>query len=133
MGFRAYARAEAARLRVSPQERDLGARLGRTRLGWVLGGPVFAAMVYGWVHPLPAGSVWAMAALTTALQAALGRVFYAATWGALWHDRAVTTDVLVSLGAGSAHLFSVAGLLLGWRPLFFDTSANWCSSPRATT
>ena len=123
VGFRAYTQAEAAKLRVSPQERDLRRRRRRTQIGWALGGPIFAAMIYGWVRPLPGDTVWVMAALTTVLQVWLGRVFYGAAWRALRHAHAVTTDVLVSLGAGASYLFSVAGLVLGWRPLFFDTSA----------
>lgn len=123
VGFTAYTQAEAAKLRVSPQERDLRRRLARTRAGWILGGPVFAAMLAGWVHPLPPQTVWGMAALTTALQAWLGPVYYLAAWRALRFAHAITTDTLVSLGTGSAFLFSLAGLALGWHPLFFDTSA----------
>lgn len=69
VGFTAYTQAEAAQLRVSSQERDLRRRLARTRAGWLLGGPVSAAMVAGWVQPLPPQTVWLMAGLTTALQA----------------------------------------------------------------
>ncbi|MDA8064634.1 MAG: cation-translocating P-type ATPase [Thermaerobacter sp.] len=123
VGFTAYTGAEAARLAVSPQERDLARRLARVRLGWVLGGPLFVAMVWGWLHPLPAAAPYAMALLTTALQLSLGRVYYAAAWRALRHAHTATTDLLVSLGAGSSFVYSLAGLALGWHPRYFDTSA----------
>lgn len=53
-----------------------------------------------------------------------GRVFSGAAWRALRHAHAVTTDALMSLEAGKSYLFSVAGLLLGWKSLFFDNSAT---------
>jgi Cu2+-exporting ATPase len=123
VGFTAYTQSEAAQLRRSPQERDLERRLQRTRLGWMFGAPVFVAMIVGWLRPLPPASVWLMAVLATALQVLLGPVYYLAAWRALRFAGTVTTDTLVSLGAGSAYLYSLVGLALGWRPLFFDTSA----------
>ena len=51
VGFTAYTQDEAAKLRVSPQERDLRRRLARTRLGWALRALVLPFAVAGRIPP----------------------------------------------------------------------------------
>lgn len=105
--------------------RDLQRERRRLTVALVLGTPVFAIMIWRWMHPtavFPALG-WIMFVLDTPLQLFVGYRFYRGAWLALWRGRTATTDVLIALGSSAAYFYSVAALVWLHRPTYFDTAA----------
>lgn len=105
--------------------RDLQRERRRLTVALVLGIPVFAIMIWRWMHPaavFPALG-WIMFVLDTPLQLFVGYRFYRGAWLALWRGRTATTDVLIALGSSAAYFYSVAALVWLHRPTYFDTAA----------
>ena len=105
--------------------RDLQREQRRLVVALLLGSPIFAWMIAGWISPhlsVP-GQEYVMFVLDTPLQFYVGQRFYRGAWRALWHGRTATTDVLIALGSSAAYLYSVAALFWLHQPPYFETAA----------
>ncbi len=107
-GYQAVPRAQA-------QPRDGGREVLELGVAAALSLPLLLAMLL----PLPG---WLQLALATPVQFWLGARFYRAGWAAL---RAGTgnMDLLIALGSSAAYGLSVADLLSGRGPLYFEAGA----------
>lgn len=72
------------------------------------------------------GRLWIVAALTTVVQAYLGKDYYVSAWKAL-QNRTANMDTLVAMGSSVAYFYSLAILTLGLDPLhyhvYFESAA----------
>lgn len=105
--------------------RDLTRERRRLWTALILGSPVFAIMIWRWIHPtavLPLAA-WLMFVLDTPLQFVVGYRFYRGAWLALRRGHTVTTDVLIALGSSAAYVYSVAALFWLHQSPYFDTAA----------
>lgn len=75
----------------------------------------------GWHHP-PTWNIWLQLLLTTPIQFGMGAIFYRGAWNRLRHFGA-DMDTLVSLGSSVAYFYSLAQVLRGEQPVYFETAA----------
>ncbi|MCS6827795.1 MAG: heavy metal translocating P-type ATPase [Caldilinea sp.] len=72
------------------------------------------------------GRLWIVAALTTVVQAYLGKDYYVSAWKAL-QNRTANMDTLVAMGSSVAYFYSLAILALGLDPMhyhvYFESAA----------
>ncbi len=72
------------------------------------------------------GRLWIVAALTTVVQAYLGKDYYVSAWKAL-QNRTANMDTLVAMGSSVAYFYSLAILILGLDPMhyhvYFESAA----------
>src|SRR5258708_8975955 len=112
MGFGALAEGESLETREQAHLRQLRASARRVMLAWLLGLPVFVMMVVSWIWPTFTftGSFWGdrfICFFFTTLLLWVGRKFFLGAYQAIRYAHLATSDVLISLGAGSAYLYSV--------------------------
>jgi Cu+-exporting ATPase len=83
------------------------------------GGVLSAPLLLGMFLPVPG---WLALVLATPVQFWLGARFYRAGWNALRHGSG-NMDLLVALGSSAAYFLSLADLLRGAGPLYFEAGA----------
>ncbi len=124
VGFKALLENEV----VSKEEvhiRKLKEAKNRLLWAWILGTPCFVLMITRWLFPqfdFPYQQ-WIMLSFSTPLVVWVGRKYYLGAYQAIRYARAVTADVLITLGAWSSYLFSVFTILTGTGPSYLDTSS----------
>ncbi|HEY3368312.1 MAG TPA: heavy metal translocating P-type ATPase [Symbiobacteriaceae bacterium] len=130
VGFGALEEGETAVTREEAHLRQLRESRQRVLWSWMLGAPVFIMMVVKWFLPgfSFTGSLrldpWIMFGFTTPLLFWIGHKYFIGAYQALRYARVATTDVLISLGAGSAYAYSVAALFwLKSGSAYFDIAA----------
>ena len=74
----------------------------------------------GWHHFML--DPWLQLALATPVQFVAGWQFYRGSYHALKTGGA-NMDVLVALGTSTAYFYSLAAVLMGWSPLYFESAA----------
>lgn len=92
---------------------------------WALGTPIFLIMINRWFIPdfhLPYER-WIMFGFTTPLVVWGGRKYYLGAYQAIRYARTATADVLITMGTGSAYLFSIVTTFIIPGPAYFDTAA----------
>jgi Cu+-exporting ATPase len=124
VGFKALLEEEV----VSREEihfRKLREARNRLIFVWALGTPIFLIMVIRWFVPdfhFPYER-WIMFGLTTPLVVWGGRKYYLGAYQAIRYARTATADVLITMGTGSAYLFSIVTTFIVSGPAYFDTAA----------
>ncbi|WP_374712934.1 heavy metal translocating P-type ATPase [Symbiobacterium terraclitae] len=112
VGFTALAEGEAVETREEAHLRQLRESWNRVMWSWILGMPVFIMMVVSWFWPdfYFTGYFWGdrlICFLFTTPLLWVGRKYFLGAYQAIRYARVATTDVLISVGAGSSYLYSV--------------------------
>ncbi len=129
VGFTALAEGEAQETREQAHLRQLREAWSRVVWSWILGAPVMVMMIASWLWPdfTFTGYVWGdrlIGFLSTTPLLWVGRKYFLGAYQALRYARVATADVLISVGAGSAYLYSVlAQFLLGSPNTYYDIAA----------
>ncbi|MDQ6694097.1 MAG: copper-translocating P-type ATPase, partial [Chloroflexota bacterium] len=113
VGFGALDEGEALETREEAHLRQVRESRKRVVLAWALATPVFVMMVVSWFWPqfYFTGYFWWDRVIcflfTTPLLFWVGRKFFLGAYQAVRYAHVATADVLISMGAGSAYLYSV--------------------------
>ena len=111
VGFGTLAEGESLETREEAHLRQLRDSRNRVIWSWLLATPVFVMMVVGWIWPdftftgYFFGDRLICFTFTTPLLFWVGRKYFLGAYQAIRYARVATTDVLISLGAGSAYLY----------------------------
>ncbi len=130
VGFGALEEGESIETREEAHLRQLRDSRKRVVWSWVLGLPVFVMMVVSWFWPAFYftgyffGDRLICFVFTTPLLFWVGRKYFIGAYQAIRYARVATTDVLISLGAGSAYLYSVVTQFAFQNPnTYYDIAA----------
>lgn len=130
VGFGALEEGEKVETREEAHLRQLRESRNRLMWSWVLGLPIFIVMAIRWFHPsfsidsLIAGGQYLGFVLTTVLLFWVGRKYLLGAYQAIRYARVATTDVLITMGAGSAYLYStVVQFALHGSGTYYDIAA----------
>ncbi len=112
VGFGALEEGEAIETREEAHLRQVRGSRNRVIWAWALGTPVFVMMVVSWFWPqfYFTGYFWwdrFICFIFTTSLLWVGRKFFIGAYQAIRYAHVATTDVLISLGAGSAYVYSV--------------------------
>lgn len=112
VGFGALSEGEAVETREEAHLRQVRESWQRVIWSWILGTPVFIMMAISWFWPdfYFTGGFWGDRLICFILTTPLmwvGRKYFLGAYQAIRYGRVATADVLISLGTGSAYLYSV--------------------------
>ena len=129
VGFGALEEGEAIETREEAHLRQVRESRNRVVWSWLLSTPVFVMMVVSWFWPefYFTGGFWGdrfVCFLFTTPLLWVGRKFFLGAYQAIRYARVATTDVLISMGAGSAYLYSVVAQFVFNNPnTYYDIAA----------
>lgn len=130
LGFGALEEGDTVETREEAHLRNLRTARNQLIWSWTLGFPIFIVMVIRWFDPsfsaqnLFAGGQYISFVLTTILFFWIGRKYMLGAYQAIRYARVATTDVLITLGAGSAYVYStVVQFALSGTGTYYDIAA----------